>query len=292
MELQRFVGKDTKSVMDEIRTTLGDRALIVSNTRVGSKTEIIAACEAANAEENAHPGAAENSSGEESQQENFSVAMADQIISSPRLSNDDPWEHIRQINKEISSIKSALQENPAIGHEDAYRDGVRSTISVTNTRNETSEAFAILNGARKGCCTVWGERKSGKSFVIKELIKRRADNHEDTIILRLPHNANAEDSHLCQIAERFSLNVIFINDLSSIEPIVGALASEQLVLIEADLSMLASLALDTEVAWLQTSSNLIIDEDEEQTELISELFKQINAKVPERIESKIIEEIS
>ena len=76
------------------------------------------------------------------------------------------------------------------------------------------------------------------------------------------------------------------------EPIIGALANEQLVLIEADLSMLANVALDTEVAWLQTSSNFIIDEDEEQTELVSELFKQINAKVPVRIESKIIAEIS
>jgi len=40
------------------------------------------------------------------------------------------------------------------------------------------------------------------------------------------------------------------------------------------------------------SSHLIIDEDEEQTGLVSELFKQINAKVPEKIDSKIIEEIS
>ena len=45
MKLQRFVGKNTKSVLDEIRTTLGDEALIVSNTKVGSKTEIIAACD-------------------------------------------------------------------------------------------------------------------------------------------------------------------------------------------------------------------------------------------------------
>lgn len=292
MELQRFVGKDTKSVMDEIRSTLGDRALIVSNTRVGSKTEIIAACETANAEENDQPLAAENFAGEKRQQEKFPEAMADQSISSPRFSNDDPWEHIRQINKEIISIKSAIQENSAIGREDVDKDSVRSIMSVRNAKNEISEAFEMLNGARTGCCTVWGERKSGKSFVIKELIKRRADSHEDTIILRLPHNANADDSHLCQIAERFSLNVIFVNDLSSIEPIISALAKEQLVLIEADLSMLANVALDTEVAWLQTSSNFIIDEDEEQTELVSELFKQINAKVPVRINSKIIAEIS
>ena len=45
MKLQRFVGKNTKSVLDEIRTILGEEALIVSNTKVGSKTEIIAAGE-------------------------------------------------------------------------------------------------------------------------------------------------------------------------------------------------------------------------------------------------------
>jgi len=294
MELQRFIGKDTKSVMNEIRTTLGERALIVSNMRVGSKTEIIAACESESAEQGAYPEAAENSPGEEIQHERFSVAMADQSVSSPGLSNDDPWEHIRQINKEISSIKSALEENSAIGREYAYRDSALSTLSVLNAENEISHALEALNGARSGCFTVWGERKSGKTFVIRELIKRRAENHEDTIILRLPHNANADDSHLCQIAERFSLNVVFVNELSSIGSTISALANGKLVLIEADLSMLANFALelDTEVGWLQMSSHLIIDEDEEQTGLVSELFKQINAKVPEKIDSKIIEEIS
>ena len=42
MKLQRFVGKNTKTVLDEIRTMLGEEAMIVSNTKVGSRVEIIA----------------------------------------------------------------------------------------------------------------------------------------------------------------------------------------------------------------------------------------------------------
>ncbi len=64
-----------------------------------------------------------------------------------------------------------------------------------------------------------------------------------------------------------------------------------MVLIEADLAMLANLALDSEAAWLKKSSNFIIDEDEEQTELVCKLFKQIDAKIPKRISSKIFEDV-
>jgi len=292
MELQRFVGKDTKSVMDKIRSTLGDRALIVSNTRVGSKTEIIAACDNTNMEARAHLDAGENFSEEESKQEKFSEAMANENISSPQLPNDDPWEHIRKINKEISSIKSALQENSANGYQEADAHSIHSRISVPKVKAEISDALGILDAASAGAFIVWGEKKSGKSFIIKELIKRRAENHKDTIILRLPHSANADDSHLCQIAERFSLNVSFINDLGSIESIFRALAKDRLVLIEADLALLGDLTLDNELAWLQASSNFIIDEDESQTELVSELFEQINATIPQKIDAHLIKEIS
>lgn len=54
----------------------------------------------------------------------------------------------------------------------------------------------------------------------------------------------------------------------------------------------ANLALDTEVAWLQTSSTFFVDEDEKQTESGSALFKQTNAEIPERVDPKLIEEIS
>lgn len=292
MQLQRFVGKDTKSVMEEIRTSLGDGALIVSNTRVGSKTEIIAACENVNREARANSDAGKISPEKESQQEKFSELLADESIPSPWPSNDDPWEHIRKINKEISSIKSALQENSAKGREEEDADSVHSGIYAPKAKAEINEAFQILDSASAGSFIVWGEKKSGKSFVIKELIKRRAENHKDTIILRLPHTANADDSHLCRIAERFSLNVSFINDLGSMEFIFRTLVKEHLVLIEADLELLANLALDNEAEWLQASSNFIIDEDEKQSELIFELFKQINAKIPQKIDAHLIKEIS
>ena len=291
MELQRFVGKDTKSVMDEIRTTLGDHALIVSNTRVGSKTEIIAAREEQKVKSDVEVRADSASSKQQDEKKNFSQTMADQQFSSPRFADNDPWEHIQKINKEISSIKSALQENPGLVYEKTPQEIADSSISVLDPRSNIDKSLEILNGTKTGCCVVWGERKSGKSFLVKELIKRRAHDHEHTMLLRLSHDTSSDDSHLCQIAKRFSLNVIFINDMASIENIIGAFGNECLVLIEADLAMLANLALDSEAAWLKKSSNFIIDEDEEQTELVCKLFKQIDAKIPKRISSKILEDV-
>lgn len=91
MELQRFVGKDTKSVMDEIRTTLGDHALIVSNTRVGSKTEIIAAREEQKVKSDFGVREDGASSKQQDEKKNFSQTMADQKFSSPRFADNDPW---------------------------------------------------------------------------------------------------------------------------------------------------------------------------------------------------------
>ena len=73
---------------------------------------------------------------------------------------------------------------------------------------------------------------------------------------------------------------------------IALLDSDHLILIEADLSKLNSLALDTTTSWLEKSFNFIIDENEKQTDLISELFQQINAKIPARIPSMIIQDIS
>ena len=112
MELQRFVGKDTKSVLDEIRATLGEQALIVSNTKVGSKTEIIAARGAQSAAAETQASVREDALEPARQKGDFSQAMANQQrFSSPTFTEDDPWEHIKKINNEISSIKSALKES-------------------------------------------------------------------------------------------------------------------------------------------------------------------------------------
>ena len=166
---------------------------------------------------------------------------------------------------------------------------MRYLNELPNGKLRTTSNFLIA--LKKVATSFGGERKSGKSLLIKELIKRRASNHEKTIILRLPHTTSSDDSHLCAIAERFSVDVIFINQVESIESMIALLDSDHLILIEADLSKLNSLALDTTTSWLEKSFNFIIDENEKQTDLISELFQQINAKIPARIPSMIIEDI-
>jgi hypothetical protein len=291
MELQRFVGKDTKSVLDEIRATLGEQALIVSNTKVGSKTEIIAARGAQSAAAETQASVREDALEPARQKGDFSQAMANQQrFSSPTFTEDDPWEHIKKINNEISSIKSALKESSEHARNENPSDLYEASKRIANRKIENY--LELLEGAKEGCYTILGERKSGKSLLIKELIKRRASNHEKTIILRLPHNTSPDDSHLCAIAERFAVDIIFINQMESIEPMIELLDGNHLVLIEADLSKLSSLALDTKTSWLEKSSNFIIDENEKQTDLISELFQQINAKTPTRIPSMVIEDIS
>jgi flagellar biosynthesis GTPase FlhF len=290
MELQRFVGKDTKSVLDEIRAALGEQALIVSNTKVGSKTEIIAARVAQSATAETQVSVDEDASKLAGKKEDFSQTMANhQRFSSPTFTEDDPWEHIRQINNEISSIKSALKESSEQTRNEIPTD--LHEVSKRIAERKTENYLELLDSAKEGCHIIWGERKSGKSLLIKELIKRRASNHEKTIILRLPHTTSSDDSHLCAIAERFSVDVIFINQVESIESMIALLDSDHLILIEADLSKLNSLALDTTTSWLEKSFNFIIDENEKQTDLISELFQQINAKIPARIPSMIIEDI-
>ena len=291
MKLQRFVGKNTKSVLDEIRTILGEEALIVSNTKVGSKTEIIAAGEPKSSGFTRPGNSHRDSQASPKREESFSSVMVSQKGVNSENQDPDPWSHIKSINDEIRSIKSSLNQLPALSP--------RVSQSVTHSLDQEDQEqmnpkdpLQVLKITSQGCHIVWGERKSGKTCIIKELLKRRAANHDETLILRLPHKHSSSDSHLSAIAAKYSVNLLLVNRSESIEPVINLLEDNHLIFVEADLSMLASLAAKKEVSWLAKSSNYIIDEDEKQTELVSELFQKFHAETPTTVSSKIIEEIS
>ena len=157
MELQRFVGKDTKSVLDEIRAALGEQALIVSNTKVGSKTEIIAARVAQSATAETQVSVDEDASKLAGKKEDFSQTMANhQRFSSPTFTEDDPWEHIRQINNEISSIKSALKESSEQTRNEIPTD--LHEVSKRIAERKTENYLELLDSAKEGCHIIWGEK--------------------------------------------------------------------------------------------------------------------------------------
>ena len=105
MKLQRFIGKNTKAVLDEIRTTLGEEALIVSNSKVGSKTEIIAACETRVEKDEGQDAAvgleSQNKAGNSKQSANFASFMSMQEKLKTETEEVDPWTYIQSINQEI-----------------------------------------------------------------------------------------------------------------------------------------------------------------------------------------------
>ena len=98
MKLQRFIGKNTKSVLDEIRTTLGEEALIVSNSKVGSKTEIIAACEVQMGTSEEETTAVNTESlravGRSNTDKSFSNFMTTQEKLKTQTEEVDPWAYI------------------------------------------------------------------------------------------------------------------------------------------------------------------------------------------------------
>ena len=293
MKLQRFVGKNTKSVLDEIRTILGDEALIVSNMKVGSKTEIIAASDAKKSDSDnldvTYSDKQTNTASEESFT-NVLNSQKDEKCKDVETSGMDPWAHIKNINEEIRSIKSSLNQLPAI--KTAPEQNIGQASEEEEQKVTTEDPLHVLDKTSQGCHIVWGERKSGKSFLIKELIKRRASKHGETSIFRLPHASGNSDSHLSAIAAKHSLNLFLLNQLETIESMTNLFGDDRLIFIEADLSVLASLAAKNDVSWLAKSANYIIDEDAKQTELIAELFQKFKADVPTAVSSSIIEQIS
>jgi len=290
VKLQRFVGKNTKSVLDEIREMLGEEALIVSNTKVGSKTEIIAASEAMKSDSKSASNSYSETLAAPKNEDSFASAMRSQKDMHTAIEGPDPWAQIKSINDEIRSIKSSLSQLPVAN--------VSSDQSIVNACNQqdqritTEDPLHILGKTSKGCHIVWGERESGKSFLIKELMKRRASSEDATSIFRLPHKNSYADSHLSAIAKKYSTNLFLLNRPETIGPMIDLLGEDQLIFVEADLSILPSLAAKKDVSWLAKSSNYIIDEDEKQTNLVAELFKKFNADTPTKVSSIIIEEIS
>ena len=108
MKLQRFIGKNSKTVMEEIRAVLGDEALIVSNTEVGTKTEIIAASESTVELNDAAPESLDTR--DEHTQIGIANESTETLIYDER--SNDPWAQIKNINNEILAIKSSLKQIP------------------------------------------------------------------------------------------------------------------------------------------------------------------------------------
>jgi len=290
VKLQRFVGKNTKTVLDEIRTMLGEEAMIVSNTKVGSRVEIIAACKAKSSGYKKPNKEHRDSLATPRRKDSFASMMASQQDANSEIQEPDPWSYIKSINEEIRSIKTSLNQLPPI-NPDASQKVTNSPDQKDKQEIKPEDALQLVSTTSRGCHIVWGERKSGKTCVITELLKKRAANHEETSILRLPHKHSNSDSHLSAIAAKYSVNLLLVNESESIETLLNLLGDKHLIFVEADLSMLARLATKNEASWLTKSAHYIIDEDEKQTELVTKLFQKFHIKEPKIISSKIAEEI-
>ena len=286
MKLQRFVGKNTKSVLDEIRTTLGDEALIVSNTKVGSKTEIIAACDSS---AEVHPDFNETQTGNEHRDEGNPSRMAhsEETIQS-RTDGLDPWAHIKNINEEIRAIKSSLDRLPSLNSNMSSEP-----VSKLQSKYDVDAgSYRKLNTeTSQGCHIVWGDRESGKTSVIKQLLSMRKVNHGETSILSLPHEHSNSDPHLADVAAKNSVNLLYINNFESTKSVIDVLGKDSLIFIEADLSLLPQIAAQKGASWLQTSSSYLISEDQKQNELIAKLFLELNAPAPMTLSSERAENI-
>ena len=286
MKLQRFVGKNTKTVLDEIRTMLGEEAMIVSNTKVGSRVEIIAACKAKSSGYEKPGKEHRDLPATPRRKDSFASMMASQQDVNSEVQEPDPWSYIKSINEEIRSIKTSLNQLPPL-HPDASQTATSSPDQKGKREMRPEDGLQLVSTTSQGCHIVWGERKSGKTCVITELLKKRATNHEETSILRLPHKHSNSDSHLSAIAAKYSVNLLLVNEAERIENLLNLLGDKHLIFVEADLSMLAKLATKNEAAWLTKSAHYIIDEDEKQTELVTKLFQKFHIEAPKIISSKI-----
>jgi flagellar biosynthesis GTPase FlhF len=199
VKLQRFVGKNTKSVLDDIRTTLGDEALIVSNTKVGAKTEIIAACDAS-AEVNPDFSETQTRNEDKDNAGSSTVTRSEEGIQ-PRTDDLDPWAQINSINQEIRAIKSSLNRfPPQISNKS---NGPTSKLLPKYDVDADIDSYRQFNvETSHGCHIIWGDPESGKTSVIEQLLRMRKVNHDETSILSLPRKHSNSDSHLAAVAAK------------------------------------------------------------------------------------------
>ena len=288
MKLQRFIGKNTKAVLDEIRTTLGEEALIVSNSKVGSKTEIIAACETRVEKDEGQDAAigleSRNKAGNNRQNANFASLMSTQEKLKTETEEVDPWTYIQSINQEINYIKSSLEQLPKLSSEVQESNQIGAEESVGSEeplRNILSPKLQKKIGSH----IIWGHRESGKSTLIKELLKNEILTNEHVTIMRLPHKHSNIDPHLSAIAERYAANLIYVNNLDRIEKMIDLFGKDKLILLEADLSLLPKLAIAEGKTWLEASFHYLLNEDQEQTKLLLKLFSEIQTSEPVTLNS-------
>jgi hypothetical protein len=270
MKLQRFIGKNTKTVLDEIRATLGEDALIVSNTKIGSKTEIIAAREET-------PISHKNQRSDEYPPESpvrFGAILDESKVIHTNREEDDPWQFLKNIQNEIKEIKNTISDLPLLpAHESKQKEASEAPSSALGSRER--KLTHKLN-SEKGTHIIWGERMSGKSSLISDLLSAAAPENDVVALVRLPHLYSFCDPHLAEVASRHNLNLTYLNARQSDWRLSGGLSEEEgLTVVEGDLSMLSQFQERDHPLWRVKAHHYSIVKDKEQHELISELFKNL-----------------
>jgi len=277
MKLQRFIGKNTKSVLDEIRATLGEDALIVSNTKIGSKTEIIAA-----REEVPQPTQAQSSEiNSSSAPMSFGNFMEHpQVIHSDQR-DDDPWQFLKNIQTEIQQIKSTISELP-IGQ--ARQEPHLELQNSANTKqvNEEGCVNRRLN-SQTGVHILWGERRSGKTSLIKEVLSSESTDVRTINLVRLPHLYSFCDPHLAEIAAEHNVNLTYVNSQRQDWDVIITNKEEQLTIVEADLSMISNYQDRNNPLWSIADEHYSLVTDDDQSQLIFELFKNFGVETLTRL---------
>lgn len=175
MELMRYLEKDSKTALEKIRKLHGDDALIVSTEKVGTKTEVIV-------------GVEKPMTNSKSQSNLDQVTITDESFNDKKhqnteksTSNRDPWQFVRELNKEIALIKEEIASFKSADESKAPIDMAALETSI----KKQGHNLGVIESSMVswiGPYLVLGVPGSGKSTIVEKIYAELSKNTEMNLL--------------------------------------------------------------------------------------------------------------
>ena len=249
MELKRLIAEDSKSALQNVRTTYGEDALIVSTNKIGTKTEVICAVDlqpdsAAFEEDLATVAPTAASSGQKAP---FSTSLSTVIENKPAASDPGLANLVATIQQELlelrESVAAHVDANPHELQPETANDTATSLCERALRQQYGSLRTKPMSEQRSwdGAQLFIGRPGVGKTKCIEHLLAAAQNGDLSgkpfALIAFSSEETNSDNASehwlkLAKISQRYGMPCAQAIDIANLQRLVAQLGEQHTVLID------------------------------------------------------------
>ena len=249
MELKRLIAEDSKSALQNVRTTYGEHALIVSTNKIGTKTEVICAVDLQpdNATFGEDLATVAPTAASKEQKAPFSASLSAVIDNKPAASDPGLANLVATIQQELlelrESVAAHLDANPQELQPQTADDTTASLCARALRQQYGSLRTKPMSEQRswEGAQLFIGRPGVGKTTCIENLLattQNVGDLEKPFALIAFSSDETCSDNalehwlKLAKISQRYGMPCAQATDRQNLERLVAQLATQHSVLID------------------------------------------------------------